>query len=74
MNKKIKDLLREAEQLQATLTQYKELYKRLDEITDALVDQDISGSGFAIIDNFAEKSVVWKPCGVRRFELKKVGK
>ena len=47
------------------------LGRTLKEITMLLKGEDLSGVSLVIIDNFAEKNVVFRPAGVRRFELKK---
>lgn len=62
----------EAQNLMSTLEGYKKLYQRIDEITLALKDQDMEGTGLEVVDNFEQKNVVFRPAGVRRFELKKV--
>ena len=69
--KQVIELLVEAENIQATLTEYKALYARLDEITASLIGQDLGDTDWAIVDNFSEKNCVFRPVGVRRFELKK---
>lgn len=71
--KEIAELLVEAENIDAVLSEYKTLWARRDEITAALVGQDLGKHPWAVVDNFAEKMVVFRPVGVRRFELKKVG-
>lgn len=68
--KEVTKLAVEAENILAALTEYKALYARLDEITNLLMDEDLSDTKFAMVDNFAEKNVVFRPAGVRRFELK----
>ena len=74
MTKKERTLLAvEAQNIMAALADYKKLYGRLDEITQILKDENLDGSGVIIVDNFAEKNVVWKASGIRRFELKKAG-
>lgn len=70
--KQITELLVEAENIQASLATVKTLYTRLDEITENLIGQELSNTGFSIIDNFAEKNTVFRMAGVKRFELKKV--
>lgn len=69
--KQVTELLVEAENIQATLTEYKALYARLDEITASLIGQELDGK-WVIVDNFADRNCVFRPVGVRRFELKKV--
>lgn len=69
--KQVTELLVEAENIYAALAGYKELYARLDEITASLVGQDLEGSNWSLIDNFETKMVVFKPVGVRRWELKR---
>lgn len=69
--KQVNELLVEAENIYAALADYKALYARLDEITASLVGQDLEGSNWSLIDNFETKMVVFKPVGVRRWELKK---
>lgn len=70
--RQITELLVEAENIQASLAAVKPLYARLDEITESLIGQELAGSGFSIIDNFAEKNTVFRMAGVKRFELKKI--
>lgn len=60
----------------------KRAYARADRFLDQLIKRgaqpgeeilDEAGTPVAkIVDNFAEKNVSYKPCGVRRFELKEV--
>jgi hypothetical protein len=61
----------EAQNIMSSLEDVKKLYGRLDEITMLLKGEDLSGVSLVVIDNFAEKNVVFRPAGVRRFELKK---
>jgi len=47
----------------------------LDEISKELVPGEPvllteSGKKAVLVDQFEDKPIVWKPCGVRRFELK----
>lgn len=70
--KQITELLVEAENIHASLDAVKPLYKRLDEIVEQLISHDLSGTGYAMVDNFAEKNTVFRMAGVKRFELKKV--
>lgn len=70
--KEITKLCVEAQNILSAVEDYKKLYQRLDEITLELQGQELAGTGLALIDNFAEKNVVWRPAGVRRFELKRV--
>jgi hypothetical protein len=70
--KEITKLAVEAQNLMSAVEDYKKMYQRIDEITLILQGEDLSGTGLAVVDNFAEKNVVWRPAGVRRFELKKV--
>lgn len=69
--KEVTELLVEAENITASLAGYKALYARLDEITASLIGQDLDGTDWCIQDNFESKMVVFKPVGVRRFELKR---
>lgn len=56
----------------------KEAYARADELLDQLIHLGGPGAKIPIaggqlveiVDNFADRSVVWKPAGVRRFDLK----
>ena len=68
--KEVTKLAVEAENILAALTEYKALYARLDEITNLLMDEDLSDTKFVVIDNFCDRNVVFRPAGVRRFELK----
>lgn len=70
--KEITKLAVEAQNLMSAVEDYKKMYQRIDEITLILQGEDLSGTGLSVIDNFAEKNVVWRPAGVRRFELKRV--
>lgn len=69
--KELTKLAVEAENLMSALSEYKKFYARLDIITQILLDQDLSGTGISMIDNFEEKNIVWKSSCIRRFELKK---
>lgn len=71
-SKEMTRLAEEAMDIMRKLEDVKVLYGRLDEITMALKGQDLSRFGLAVIDNFAEKNVVFRPSGVRRFELKRI--
>lgn len=70
--KQVVELSVEAEMIISSLEDQKKLYQRLDEITLLLKDQDLKGMGIECVDNFASKQTVWRACGVRRFELKRV--
>ena len=65
-------LVKEALQVLEALDGAKELYKRMDEITLLLKGKNLAGTGLEMVDNFSEKNVVFRPAGVRRFELKRV--
>lgn len=56
----------------------KRAYARADRLLDELASSveigepivlNESGKKAILKDQFADKSIVWKPCGVRRFEL-----
>jgi hypothetical protein len=54
---------------------YAEADKLLDELAnevalDLAVKLDDSGRVAKLVDQFAVKTIVWKPCGVRRFDVK----
>ena len=70
--KTVEALLKEAKQLTRVLEERKVLYQRLDQLTLLLQNEDLSETGWAIIDNFAEKNVAFRIATVRRFELKRV--
>lgn len=63
----------EAQNVLSAIEDNKRLYARLDELTQILKDANLSGTGLTVIDNFSDKNTVFRPAGVRRFELKKVG-
>lgn len=69
--RKVTELATEAQNILSALEDVKALYSRLDEITMQLKGQDLSCLGLVVVDNFAEKNVVFRPAGVRRFELKR---
>lgn len=57
----------------------KRAYARADRLLDEIslevvpgvkVALNDSGRHALLVDQFADKSIVWKPCGVRRFDLK----
>lgn len=60
----------EAREILGRLAEVKPLYKRLEELTDALAGHDLTEYGMAMVDNYAEKSTAWKSVSFRRFELK----
>ena len=64
-------LATEAKKIIETLDRTKKLYGRLDELTLLLKGQDLSSHQLAVIDNFKGKNTVFKPAGVRRWELKR---
>jgi len=66
---------------EAGKTAYDEADQALQEISQELApgdkiqlfDEAGKPAGEAeLVDQFAKKSIVWKPCGVRRFDLKMV--
>lgn len=67
----IGDLLKELEKIQKKLEANKKNYERVEQIVMTLKNQDLSNFGYEVVDNFKEKNVVFRPAGVRRFELKK---
>jgi len=55
----------------------KKAYKEWDQILTALIANNIEAvktkSGtFQVVDVFLDKTIVWKPVAMKRFELKKV--
>lgn len=71
---KPKDVARMASQANALITaihEVKPLYDELDEITLALVGQDLSKYGLIMVDNFASENKRFKGTFVSRFELKR---
>ena len=60
----------------------KDFYQDADAVLDQLAgalepgaEIDLGGGKVAVlVDAFAEKNVVFRPCGVRRYELKKAAK
>ena len=68
-------LAREAIKIIETLNSVKPLYKQLDELTMQLCqakEEDLQEYGLVLQDNFKEKNTVFRPTGVKRFELKLV--
>ena len=72
VNTEIQDLALEAQNLLIFLSEAKEAYRRIDEVTEKLVGHDLSEYGLVIKDNFAEKNVKWKSSAFRRFEIERV--
>lgn len=78
MTKKQRELLKKAEGLILKIEANKANYKELDEVVIKLLDTNfIESKKFKLIDNFLDKegnakNTVFKPAGVKRFELKKV--
>lgn len=70
--KEITNLIIEHENIMATLDTVKPLYRRQDEITLLLIGQNIADSGWAVVDNYADKNTCFKLAAIKRFELKKV--
>ena len=75
------DLADLARRQQRALALGKRHYGRADQLMDAIMleahpgDRIPLGEGnkvALVVDNFAQKTTVFKPCGVRRFELKVV--
>ncbi len=56
----------------------KEAYGRADELLEELMQHVAVGESIAlpggqvvtVVDNFATKNKVWKPCGISRFDIK----
>ena len=68
----VKSLCEETLSLMTQIEGYKAAYSRLDVLSELLLGQSTQEYGIAVVDNFADKNVVWKPCGVRRYEIKKI--
>jgi len=68
----VKKLAEEAKKIITKLEAVKPLYSKLDELTLALKKEDLSEFKLQVVDNFAEKNVVFRPVGVKRFEIKRV--
>jgi hypothetical protein len=71
----IQTLLTRADAIMTVLENDKPLYEELDNITLQLkalgFEQGAIGTRLlALVDNFAEKNTAFRPCGVKRFELK----
>ena len=67
-------LLTRAAQIIAELDERNALYKELDSIVQTLRAESfesavLDGTQFRLRDNFAEKNTVFRPAGVKRFEL-----
>ncbi len=68
-------LLDRAIALQAKLSEVKELYKEMDEVTELLLKADFktsvhNGQTIFMVDNYKDKNCVFRAHGIRRFELK----
>lgn len=69
------ELIKQALDLVARLEERKALYAELDAVTLALrdcgfVSTELDGLTLSLVDNFAEGNTVFRPAGVKRFELK----
>lgn len=78
MNKQTKEILARVIEIQRELDIRKALYDELDMLTEQLVAEGfqaggIDGSIITMVDNFADKNTVFRPAGVKRFELKVKG-
>lgn len=69
--KDVTNLCVEAQNILSAIADIKKLYARLDTITLQLLDQDLSKHKLCIVDNFSEKNVSWKMCGISRWEIKR---
>ena len=63
-------------QIKATLDNNKPLYEELDQLVLSLkgrigTDKEVifGGKALTVVDNFSEKNTVFRPCGVKRFDL-----
>lgn len=68
-------LVARAVQIKDALEANKPLYDELDEITVQLAalqfsQAPVGAKVVTLVDNFAAKNTVFRPCGVKRFELK----
>lgn len=70
--KKIERYLVELENILSGLEKCKNHYKRMDELAVILKGQDLSGSGFVVVDNFHDKNVAFRATGIHRFEIKRI--
>lgn len=68
----VKELLLEFQKIEKKMEKNKAMYQRLDEIVIKLVGKDLSKEKYQVVDNFEEKNCVFRPAGVRRYELKKI--
>lgn len=76
----LKDKLARASELSQALANYKLLWAEFDEVVGELIDEGFveavfNGEQFALKDNFLDKegnpkNTVFRPAGVKRFELK----
>lgn len=75
MNQETKALLEKAISLGKQLEEMKKLYTEMDGVIHLLLKMGftthkLNDFNITLKDNFAEKNVVFRPAGVRRFELK----
>ena len=75
----MESLLRRVKELQDQLETIKPIYAELDELMGEIGKIANHGAEFidestqlvyTVVDNFAEKNVAFKACGVKRFEVK----
>lgn len=71
MNEKIARII----EIQKELDLRKELYSELDELTlqlqrDGFISTEFQGLTIELVDNFKVGNTVFRPAGVKRFELK----
>ena len=70
---RIEQLVDKALDIMSRIEATKQLYKDLDELILLLKDvPNLEKYGVELRDNFAEKNVVFRPAGVRRFELRRL--
>lgn len=73
--KNLTKLIERAIEIQAILEDVKSLYRELDDITLALIENDIfhashKGYEISVVDNFAIKNTVFRIARVKRYDLK----
>lgn len=75
----VRDIAKRLVELEATLEAVKPLYAERDKLTLELVKLEVKTIPLTfledermieVVDNFAEKNTVFRPAGVRRFEVK----
>lgn len=75
MKTETKQILKRVIDIQRELDIRKALYDELDMLTEQLQAEGFEAAGLdgltiVLVDNFAEKNTVFRPAGVKRFEIK----